>query len=179
MRGFIACLLPTIHAGFVALSPEDYRHHFVEGFPGPWFNGSGVGVVNESSFQWTAANLPLFDSSDSDLTQAYYFRAKSYKSHLVQTDWADIKHVASEFGPAVSWGGVYGSINAAAGHHISEGRWIRDRSYNDGLVRFWIGSQAGGGPAGNTSSGLLNRRSATLPTARAARRAAARTRRGS
>ena len=39
------------------------------------------------------------------------------------------------------WGGVYGSINAAAGHQITEGRWLRDRDYMDGLVRFWIGSQ--------------------------------------
>ena len=155
MRGLALALLPTAHAGFVALSPDQYRHHFVEGFPGPYLNGSGVGVVNESSFQWAVANLPLFDSSDADLTSAYYFRAKSYRAHLVQTDWSDIKHVASEFGPAVSWGGVYGSINAAAGHHISEGRWLRDRSYNDGLVRFWIGSQAGGGPSGNTSSGAF------------------------
>jgi hypothetical protein len=42
----------------------------------------------------------------------------------------------------VHWGGVYGTINAAAGHHLSEGRWLRDRSYMDGLSRFWIGSQA-------------------------------------
>lgn len=49
--------------------------------------------------------------------------------------------VSSEFGPAVPWGGPYGTINAAAGHHLSEGRWIRNRGYMDGLARFWIGSQ--------------------------------------
>ena len=49
--------------------------------------------------------------------------------------------MSSEFGPSVPWGGVYGTINAAAGHHITEGRWIRDRDYTAGLVRFWIGSQ--------------------------------------
>jgi hypothetical protein len=37
---------------------------------------------------------------------------------------------------------VYGTINAAAGHQITEGRWIRDRNYTAGLVRFWIGSQS-------------------------------------
>ena len=58
----------------------------------------GAGQVNESTFEWAVANLPLFASSDSDLNAAYYYRAKSYKSHLMRTDWADIKHVSSEFG---------------------------------------------------------------------------------
>ena len=64
------------------------------------------------------------------------------KSHMMRTDWVDIEHVSSEFGPFVPWGGVYGTINAAAWHHITEGRWIRDRDYTTGLVRFWIGSQS-------------------------------------
>eukprot|EP00935_MAST-01C_sp_MAST-1C-sp1_P001573 g1573.t1 len=115
----------------------------------------GVGEVNQSSYEWAVENLPLFESSDDDLNQAYYYRAKSYKSHLVPTDWVDIKYVSSEFGPTVSWGGVYGTINAAAGHHLSEGRWIRDRSYMDGLARFWIGSQGNPTSSGNTSSGAF------------------------
>ena len=97
--------------------------------------------MNQSSFEWAVSNLPLFNASDPDITEAYYFRAKTYKSHLVPTDWADITHVVSEFGPSVAWGGVYGTINAAAGHHLHEGRWLRDAAYMDGLARFWIGSQ--------------------------------------
>jgi hypothetical protein len=64
----------------------------------------------------------------------------------------DIQHVSSEFGPTVPWGGPYGTINAAAGHQIREGRWIRDRDYTAGLVRFWVGSQNGGGPSGGGSA---------------------------
>jgi hypothetical protein len=74
-------------ADFVALQPLDYRDHFVEGWPGPHDDGSGVGVVNQSTFQWASANLPLFDSSDEDFVSAYYYRAKSYKSHMMRTDW--------------------------------------------------------------------------------------------
>merc|ERR1719359_1682054 len=110
-------LIGPVSSSFVALSPEDYRHHFVEGWPGPNDDGSGAGIVNQSSYEFSVANLPLFDSSDADLVAAYYYRAKSYKSHLIQTDWVDIKHVSSEFGPTVPWGGIYGTINAAAGHH--------------------------------------------------------------
>ena len=109
-------------------------------------------MVNQSSYEWAVSNLPLFDSSNDDLNIAYYYRAKSYKSHMMRTDWVDIKHVSSEFGPSVPWGGVYGTINAAAGHHITEGRWIRDREYTTGLIRFWIGSQ---NSAGESKSGAF------------------------
>lgn len=107
-------------------------------------NGTGANKVNESSFEWSINNYPLFDSSDDDLVKAYYYRAKAYKSHLIQTDWVDIKHVVSEFTSAVPWGHPYGAINAAAGHHINEGRWLRDPSYVNGLIRFWLGSLVAG-----------------------------------
>lgn len=143
-------LVGAVTGQHMALNPADYREHFTEGWPGPFLNGSGVGVINVSSYEFAIQNLPLFECSDPDLTAAYYYRAKTYKSHLVSTDWVDIKHVSSEFGPTVHWGGVYGTINAAAGHHLSEGRWLRDSTYMEGLSRFWIGSQA---PNPQASSG--------------------------
>eukprot|EP00729_Bicosta_minor_P013656 gene13656-10521_t len=144
---FLVTFVPNVVGEFIALEPTDYKHHFLEGWPGPWQNGSGVDNINiRFTYTWAVDNLPLFDSSDADLVSAYYYRAKSYKSHLEPTEWEDITHVSSEFGPAVPWGGPYGTINAAAGHHLSEGRWIRNRGYMDGLARFWIGSQVGGGP---------------------------------
>jgi hypothetical protein len=72
----------------------------------------------------------------------------------MRTEWADIQHVVSEqctgFGDGSTtspsgytcWGGIYGNINAAAGHHITEGRWLRDPRFMDGLIRFWIGAIA-------------------------------------
>jgi hypothetical protein len=116
--------------------------------------GLGANEVNVSTFQWATANLPLFEVSDVDMQAAYYFRAKAYKAHLMRTEWADIQHVVSEQctgfgdGSATSpdgytcWGGAYGTINAAAGHHIMEGRWLRDPRFMDGLIRFWIGAIA-------------------------------------
>ena len=81
-------ILHNTVADFVALDPADYRHHFNEGWPGPWQNGTGVDAINISSYEWAIENLPLFDSSDPDLVAAYYYRAKSYKSHLEPTEWA-------------------------------------------------------------------------------------------
>ena len=134
------CWAGAARAGFVALDPSDYRENFVEGWPGPWANGSGAGEVNESTFAWAAANLPLFEVSDPDMQAAYYYRAKSYHSHMNPTEYVDQPVVVSEFGAAVHWGGPYGSINAASGHHISEGRWIRDPTPMHSNIKFWLGS---------------------------------------
>ena len=35
-------------------------------------------------------------------------------------------YVVTEFLPEVSWAGAFNTIVAAAGHHIYEGRWLRD-----------------------------------------------------
>ena len=143
LLGLAASAVRRCSAEFVLLDPAAHRDSFVEGWPGPYLNGSGVGVVNDSTFEWATQNLPLFEASDADMQASYYFRAKVYKSHLLRTDWADIKHVVSEqctgVGPTC-WGGIYGNINAAAGHHIAEGRWLRDPSFMDELIRFWIGT---------------------------------------
>ena len=140
-----AVVAVAARAGFVLLEPGSYRSHFAEGWPGPFSNGTGAGEVNGSTFAWAVANLPLFECSDADVESAYYFRAKTYRSHMVPTEWVDQPVVVSEFGAAVHWGGPYGAINAAAGHHISEGRWIRDRGAMDSEIKFWLGSMAGGG----------------------------------
>ena len=55
------------------------------------------------------------------------------------TGYGDSPVVLSEFGPSVHWGGAGGAINAAAGHHIREGRWIRDRAVMDSEIGFWYG----------------------------------------
>ena len=55
------------NTAFATLSPEDCRDNFIEGWPGPHGDGSGVGVVNQSSYEWAVDNLPLFESSDEDL----------------------------------------------------------------------------------------------------------------
>eukprot|EP00041_Stephanoeca_diplocostata_P031138 m.963503 g.963503 ORF g.963503 m.963503 type:complete len:887 (-) comp23896_c0_seq2:3267-5927(-) len=143
-------LAPQILAEFILLQPEDYKAKFLEeGFPCP----QACNVVNESTYSWAMENLPFFDASDKDIMDAYYFRIKSYRSHLIETEYIDAPFVVSEFGPAVSWGGAYGTINAAAGHHIHEGRWIRDPRFMDSEIAFWFGAHhfANGtrGPGGN------------------------------
>ena len=56
-------------------SSSSCLRQFVEGWPGPYSNGTGVGAVNTTTFEWVAANLPLFETSDQDMQSAYYFRS--------------------------------------------------------------------------------------------------------
>eukprot|EP00729_Bicosta_minor_P011253 gene11253-10867_t len=148
----IAGILTYLAASdFVLLEPETYHGNFVEGWPGPYINGTGAGEINETVFRWATENLPLFETSDADMQAAYYYRAKSYHSHMNPTDYVDQPILVSEFGSAVHWGGPFGTINAAAdrdrspdGHHISEGRWIRDHTPMNSNIKFWLGSMAPG-----------------------------------
>ena len=39
----------------------------------------------------------------------------------------------------MSWAGPYNTISAAAGHHIYEGRWLRNPAVVDNYTTFWLG----------------------------------------
>ena len=76
---------------------------------------------------WATASIPFFESSDANLTAAYYFRWRVLKRHAIRvangtgTDW-----VITEFTPHVGWAGKDNSIICAAGHHLIDARWMRD-----------------------------------------------------
>ncbi|HTJ31756.1 MAG TPA: glycosyl hydrolase family 65 protein [Dactylosporangium sp.] len=83
--------------------------------------------------EWLARNVPAFSCPDPLLSGVYEYRWRVFYRHLNRSDagWT-----ISEFlqpGP----GGAFGTVNAAAGHHIYDGRWLRDPRYVDDYIRFW------------------------------------------
>ncbi|EWY84327.1 hypothetical protein FOYG_14079 [Fusarium oxysporum NRRL 32931] len=70
--------------------------------------------------QWFEKNIPLLD-----------------KEHLVYMG-AQYSYMSSEFLPPVGYGAPYGGIVAAAGHHIAEGRWLRDTRYGQDVTNYWL-----------------------------------------
>lgn len=63
-----AVLIQNVWAAFVLLDPDNFRDTgFIEGWPGPYGNGTGAGKVNESSYLWAKSNLPFFETSDPDI----------------------------------------------------------------------------------------------------------------
>jgi hypothetical protein len=92
---------------------------------------------------WAAQNIPLFESANSTLDLVYYFRWRTYRSHIHPTNDSDIPFVVTEFAPNVPWAGKYNTINCAAGHHLREGGWLRQPSYYmDSYTRWWVDKAA-------------------------------------
>lgn len=92
-------------------------------------------VPNAQAFDWLAANIPLFESPDAVLEQNYYYRWWSYRKHLVKTPEG---FIFTEFIEPVKHAGKYNSISCALGHHVYEGRWLKDNSYLQDYIKFWL-----------------------------------------
>ena len=89
--------------------------------------------------EWFEENIPFLDlpATQAQIQAVYYYRWETYREHLVYTG-AQYGYMASEFLQPVSYGAPYGGVVAAAGHHINEGRWIRDQQYGQGVVNYWL-----------------------------------------
>jgi hypothetical protein len=96
---------------------------------------------NTAAWDFLKDNIPLLDCPDQDIQTTYYFRWWTYRKHLKQTPDG---FIVDEFLPQVGWAGKYNSINCAAGHHLYEGRWLRDPKYLDDDSVFWF--RKGGEP---------------------------------
>lgn len=80
-------------------------------------------IDNAHCAEWLENEIPLFECSDKDLEKTYYFRWWVYRKHIKNTPEG---YVITEFLPNVPWSGKYNVINAPAGHHLMEGRWLRN-----------------------------------------------------
>jgi hypothetical protein len=80
-------------------------------------------------------NIPFFTCPEPALEQAYYFRWWTYRKHIVQTP---VGFVLTEFITPVKHAGAFNTISCALGHHIAEGRWLRDPKYLDDYIKFWF-----------------------------------------
>ena len=79
---------------------------------------------------WLLENVPFFECPDSAIEEIYYYRWRSYHKNI---------HWHAEFGGwTVHEGGGYGITPCPLGHHIYEGRWIKDRAYLRDYCRFWF-----------------------------------------
>ncbi|MBP2335101.1 hypothetical protein JOF41_001279 [Saccharothrix coeruleofusca] len=95
--------------------------------------------------EWYEANIPFVDLPDREIEDTYYYRWRTYKEALKRTGdgW-----IVSEFLGPVGYSAPGGGIVAAAGHHVYEGRWLRDSRYLDDYLDYWLrGSGSGPKPA--------------------------------
>ena len=80
-------------------------------------------IDNEGALEWLRQEIPIFECPDKDIERAYYFRWWTYRKHIKK---ADKGFAISEFLLDVPWGDKYNVINAASGHHLSEGKWLKN-----------------------------------------------------
>lgn len=92
-------------------------------------------VTNEQSFDWLSQNIPLLECPDEVLEQNYYYRWWSFRKHLKKTPDG---FIFTEFIEPVKHAGKYNSISCALGHHIYEGRWLKNNDYLKEYIDFWL-----------------------------------------
>lgn len=93
-------------------------------------------IGNAEAAQWMAEQVPLFSCSDPKLEEIYYFRWWVFRKHLKKIPEG---FIITEFHPDVPWAGSQNSINPAVGHHLNEGRWLKNgAAYLEDYIRFWF-----------------------------------------
>lgn len=78
--------------------------------------------------QWFKDNIPFVEVPDKEIEDVYYYRWSSLKRHLRYTV-PGAGYIVTEFVHKVGYSQKFDTINAAAGHHIYEARWLRNRRY--------------------------------------------------
>ena len=93
-------------------------------------------IPNGEAYEFLAPRIPLLDCPDETIEKTYYYRWWTLRKHWKATPDG---HILTEFSPEVGWAGAYNSINAAAGHHIREARWMRDPGrWLEEYIAFWL-----------------------------------------
>ncbi|KAG9187285.1 hypothetical protein G6011_05156 [Alternaria panax] len=117
-------LVPLIHQGYALLDAD--------------------AIVNKyygNDAAWYRDRIPLFDSSDPDITDVYYYRWSIFRAH--QRDLGANGYISTEFLDDVSWQTMpWASLNDATGFHLLEGRWCRDRRFKEDYATFMYSSNS-------------------------------------
>ncbi len=123
------------------LDRDAFRHH-VEYFNRMVEEGVVNWIPNSGAWEWMKENIPFFACPDRDVEQIYYYRWWVLRKHIKQTPGG---FILTEFIRPVRHATQYNAISCALGHHLAEGRWLRDRRYIDDYLNFWLRAGENGG----------------------------------
>ena len=98
-------------------------------------------IPNNKALEFLGENIPLIDIPNKEIEETYYFRWWTFRKHIKSTEDG---FVITEFLPNVSWSKKHNTINCPAGHHIYEGRWLKDSKYISEYIDFWLNKSGDG-----------------------------------
>ena len=101
----------------------DVLKHYVELFNANDEECYGGDIDNAHAYEWLKNEIPLFTCPDKTIEETYYFRWWTFRKHIRTTEDG---YIITEFLPKVPWSGKHNEINAAVGHHLYEGRWLKN-----------------------------------------------------
>jgi hypothetical protein len=140
-RREFAALIPAALAAAPLLNGDSFRH-YVEEFNRAYPEEVVNYVPDAQAWDWLKDNVPLFTCPDREIEQLYYYRWWAYRKHIKETPAG---FLITEFLKPVSHASEYNALSCALGHHIAEGRWLRDPRFVDGDVHFWLRTGEDGG----------------------------------
>ena len=112
---------------------DDYKH-YVDYFNTMEPEGIQQAIPNKDSWQWMTENVPLFECSNKDFEELWYFRWWTLRKHIKQTP---VGYAMTEFLVPRSYADQYNLISSGVGHHIHESRWLRNPVYLDQAMNTW------------------------------------------
>ncbi|SPF54122.1 conserved hypothetical protein [Candidatus Sulfopaludibacter sp. SbA4] len=133
-RTFLAAVSTALLPATQPPDPETFRHYiedFNRTFPEEVVNS----IPDAQAWNWMQANIPFFACPDREIEQLYYYRWWAFRKHIKETPAGLI---VTEFLKPVKHAAEYNALSCALGHHIAEGRWLRDPRYLDGDIHYWL-----------------------------------------
>ena len=91
---------------------------------------------NAVAGDWLRQNVPVFECADAGVEEIYWFRWWTLRKHL-RRDPASERWTLTEFLTKPR------PVSSALGHHLMEGRWLRDPVYCDDDVLYWLRGNQG------------------------------------
>ena len=124
----------SIDGSMTAVLHYDSFAHYAERFNTMEDENIVTTIPNAQASDWMQKNVPLFDCSDEQMREMYYYRWWTLRKHIKRTP---VGYGMTEFLVERSYADKYNLIACAIGHHIMESRWLRDTTYLHQILRTW------------------------------------------
>src|SRR6185312_245213 len=132
LPGLLFAENPAAKRVFTLLKPADYHHYILK------FDAQELAATHQAApdeWPWLEKNIPLFDCSNKEFEEMYYFRWFAWEKHVIHTP--DHGYLITEWlhRPDLPNGGV---LPDAAPFHLGEARWLRNPKIAEDYARYWI-----------------------------------------